>query len=308
MLDAVSDSPVEISVPGLVRLQQYSTSLNRKPGRILALQAGDYHSSFKGRGMEFSESRSYAAGDDIRNLDWRVMARTGEPYTKLFREERERPVFFWVDFRAPMFFATRGMYKSVLAARLASILAWGVSAHSDRVGGLIFSDKVHHELKPQRGKRGVLRMIRALVDQHTLPPVQPWQEDPSVINRALMRLRHVTKPGSLVFMLSDFRGMDESAYQQMMQISRRSEVMILFIYDPLENALPENGRYRMSDGVQERVLDTADRNLLQEYQRQFEHRLQSIQQLSGKCGIRLIETCTTSDLKSLARKIQLYKT
>ena len=308
MLDAVSDTPVQISVPGLVRLQQYSAGLNQKSNHILALQGGDYQSSFKGRGMEFSESRPYAAGDDIRNLDWRVMARTGKPHTKLYREERERPVFFWIDFRSPMFFATRGMYKSVLAAQVASTLAWSASAHSDRVGGLIFSDQVHHELKPQRGKLGVLRMIRALVNQHKLPQQQQWQEDPSIISKAFIRLRRVAKPGSLVFLLSDFRGMDETASLQLMQISRQSDMVILFIYDPLERELPENGRYRVSNGLQERVLDTADRKLLQQYHQKFEDRLQMMQQLAGKCGIQLIETCTTTDLKTLTRQIQLYKT
>ncbi|MDX1519405.1 MAG: DUF58 domain-containing protein [Gammaproteobacteria bacterium] len=307
MQDPVSDSPVGISVPGLVRLQQYSTRQVMKPGRIFALQGGDNRSSFKGRGMEFSESRAYTPGDDIRNLDWRVMARTGEPYTKLFREERERPVFFWVDFRAPMFFATRGVYKSVLAARLASVLAWSASAHSDRVGGLIFSDHVHHELKPQRGRRGVLRMIRALVGQHQPPPEVPWQQDPHTLNRALIRLRRVARPGSLVFLLSDFRGMDEAAQLQLSQIGRRSEVQVLFIYDPLERALPESGRYRVSDGRSDRVLDTSDQKLVQEYRVQFEQRLHSVKQLAGRYNLRFMEVETTADLKGLARQIQLSR-
>ncbi|MCG8379483.1 MAG: DUF58 domain-containing protein [Proteobacteria bacterium] len=308
MLDAAADSPVEITVPGLVRLQQYSTALNLKPGRILALQGGNYQSSFKGRGMEYSESRAYTAGDDVRNLDWRVMARTGEPHTKLFREERERPVFFWVDFRAPMFFATRGRYKSVLAAQLSSILAWSVSAHSDRVGGLIFSDQVHHELKPQRGRRGVLRLIRSLVDQHIVPPDQSWQEDPAVFNRALLRLRRVARPGSRVFLLSDFRGMDPATALQLLQISRQCEVVMVFLYDPLERELPESGRYRMSDGSMERVIDTAEREFLQKYHARFADRLQQLKEISSRGRIRLLQVSTTDDLKTLAMELPIYRT
>ncbi len=307
MLDAVTESPVEISVAGLVRLQQYSAGLSPQPARVHARQGGEYLSRIKGRGMEFSESRAYTPGDDIRNLDWRVMARTGEPYTKLFREERERPVFFWVDFRAPMFFATRGCYKSVLAARLASLLAWSASAHSDRVGGLIFSDTAHHEFKPQRGKRGVLRMIRALVDQFDQPEALPWRQDPVIVSRALSRLRRVAKPGSLVFLLSDFRCMDDAARQQLMQISRCSEVVMLFIHDPLEHGLPPVGRYRVSDGLHERVLDTTDRELLHAYQQQFETRLQAMQQLAGRCRARFFNLSTSVDMKQLAGQLRFYR-
>lgn len=305
MVDVDTDSAVEISVPGLVRLQSLAGGLHLKPARVRAAEGGDYLSARKGRGMEYSESRPYAVGDDIRNLDWRVMARSGKPHTKLFREERERPVLFWVDFRAAMFFATRGCYKSVLAARLASLLAWSVSAHSDRVGGLLFSDRVHHEFKPRRGKRGVLQMIRALVEQHRLQ--RQRTDDPLLLTRALLRLRRVVKPGSLVFLLSDFRGMDDSARAQLLQISRRAEVVILFIYDPLERDLPAGGRYRVSDGEHERILDTADQKLVQAYHRQFEQRLETTRQLAARCGARFIEAGTAAGLTSIAQQVQLYR-
>ena len=114
--------------------------------------------------MEYDESRLYQPGDDIRNIDWRVTARTGKPHTKLFREERERPVHVWVDLRAPMFFATRGKYKAVRAAELASLFAWTACQQGDRIGGIVFSDNSHHELKPQRGKSAVLRLIKFMVE------------------------------------------------------------------------------------------------------------------------------------------------
>lgn len=302
MSDPVEDSPVDISIPGLVRLQRYSSSLNLNSGRILAQQSGDNQSAFKGRGMEFSESRAYAAGDDVRNLDWRVMARTGEPYTKLFREERERPVFFWVDFRAPMFFATRGMYKSVLAAKLASILAWSASAHSDRVGGVIFSDQQHHELKPQRGKRGVLKLIRALVNQHEAPG-EEWRPDNSTLAKSLLRLRRVAKPGSLIFLLSDFRGMNEAAEQQLTHLGRHCEIVMLFISDPIEHDLPEQGYYRMSNGFSERQLDTSDQKLLHDYREHFSQRWETIQKLAGRNRARCIDCSTITELKDLSRFI-----
>ncbi len=305
MLDTVTDSPVQISVAGLVRLQQYSHGLILRSRQIRALQSGDNSSAFKGRGMEFSESRAYAAGDDIRNLDWRVMARTGEPYTKLFREERERPVFFCVDFRAPMFFATRGLYKSVLAARLAGVLAWAASAHSDRVGGLIFSDSQHHEFKPHRGKRGVLRLLRALVDQHERP-TERWQADATAMSKALLRLRRVARPGSLIFILSDFRGFDPAAEEQLLQVCRHCEVVSVFVVDSIEMALPEKGRFRISDGYDEQLLDVSDQVFTEKIRQQYEQRWQAVKRSCGKAGARLIQASTDADLKTLARTVMHF--
>ncbi len=144
-----SHDPVRVSTASLIRLIGPASTLSLKVRFIRAQQSGAYLSAFKGRGMEFEEARPYQPGDDIRNLDWRVTARTGKPHTKLFREERERPILLWVDYRNTMFFATKGVYKSVIAARAAALLAWSAHHHGDRVGGIIFSEQIHHELKPR---------------------------------------------------------------------------------------------------------------------------------------------------------------
>ena len=114
--------PVHVSIPSLLKLRQAATGLDLRSRFIRARQGGSYMSAFKGMGMEFDEVRPYQPGDEVRHLDWRVTARTGRPHTKLFREERERPILLWVDYRANMFFATRGVFKSVLAARAAALL------------------------------------------------------------------------------------------------------------------------------------------------------------------------------------------
>jgi uncharacterized protein (DUF58 family) len=131
---------------------------------IRAPQSGQYLSTLRGRGMEYDESRPYQPGDDIRQLDWRVTARTGKPHTKLFREERERPVFICVDYRRAMFFATKGVFKAVQAARLAALLAWRAQQQGDRVGGLVFADAIHHELPPRRNRTATLQWLKLLAD------------------------------------------------------------------------------------------------------------------------------------------------
>jgi uncharacterized protein (DUF58 family) len=130
--------------------------------KILSSVTGGYGSRFRGRGLEFQEVRAYQAGDDIRNMDWRVTARTGKPHTKIFEEEREKPVFLVVDNSASMHFGSRVTFKSVVAAKAAAILAWSAAANHDRVGGIVYSDSSFNELRPQGGSRGVLRLLKQI--------------------------------------------------------------------------------------------------------------------------------------------------
>lgn len=248
--------------------------------------------------MEFDEARVYQPGDDIRNIDWRVTARRGKAHTKLFREERERPVVLWVDFRPAMFFATRGRYKSVTAAEAASLLAWSANRHGDRVGALVFSEEVHHETKPQRGKAGVLNVIHRLVEhpawEHAMTPAPTHK----TLQHPIARLARVVRPGSLVFLISDFRGMNRPASMQLIRIARHSEVIMLLVYDPLEQRLPPPGRYRISDGRRERILDTRDRRFADDYARRFETRVTQLQELARRYRMFVLLCPTNGDLLS----------
>ena len=153
---------IHVSLHGLILLSQYAGGLKLRRSGIQAAKGGNYLSSFKGRGMEFDETRLYTPGDDARNVDWRVTARTGKVHTKLFREERERPVFLSVDARNAMFFATRGVYKFVQSARLAALTAWAAQRHGDRIGGQVFTETGGFELKPEHGRKAVLHLLQKL--------------------------------------------------------------------------------------------------------------------------------------------------
>jgi len=298
-----SESPVRVSSSGLISLHHQAESLSLKVVKIRSEQGGHYLSPFKGRGMEFDEVRPYQPGDDVRALDWRVTARTGKPHTKLFREERERSVLLWVDYRAPMFFATRGCFKSVLAARAAALLAWSAMQHSDRLGGLIFSEAAHEELRPQQGKRAVLHFIRSLVAH------KAWEREAEAHkNReeaalhALIRLRRVARPGSLVFLISDFRNLGGLAESHLAKLARHSDVVLFFITDAIEQRLPAAGLYRLSDGNRELTLDTGDLNRRKAYEARFQQRKAEITALCRRYHMHLI-SCTTSDdlLKTLQK-------
>lgn len=287
--------PVRISVPALVRLSSAGAALQLGGGRVLARQGGDYLSPFKGRGMEFSESRPYQPGDDVRNIDWRVTARTGRAHTKLFREERERPVFLGVDFRPSMFFATRGRFKSVAAAQLAGLIGWSAAHRGDRIGGVIFSDAGHHEVRPQRGRPGVLRFIRELAVHAAWDTGGRGDDVADAGLRALLRLRRLVRPGSMVFLLSDFHWFDARAARQLGRLARHNDVVLLPVSDPVERALPPPGLYPVSDGTAEQVLDTFDRELVENHARRHEERVAALAQLARQQGLRLVPCGTEQE-------------
>lgn len=268
-LQAQTD-PVRVSSQYLIALAHAGESLPLKAMRARAAQSGMVLSAFKGRGMEFDETRPYQPGDDIRTLDWKVTARTGRAHTKLFREERERPVLLWLDLRRAMFFATRGCFKSVVASHAAALLGWSASAHGDRLGGLIFSESVHRELKPQRGKTGVLRYIQTLCKhpawQHT-----HHAEEKISLSKPMLRLMNVAYPGSLIFLLSDFRGFDDRTAQHLGQIGRHNDVVMIHINDPIETELPPPGQYRFSDDQRTHTLSTEDAAIREQYRARFQH-------------------------------------
>lgn len=297
-----ADDIVRVKQSTLIELYRAAEKLPLKARGIRAQFSGNYLSAFKGRGMEFDEVRPYEPGDDIRSIDWRVTARTGKPHTKMFREERERPVLLWVDYRKPMFFGTQNSFKSVLAAKTAALLAWSAAQHGDRLGGLIFSEQVHQELRPQRGKAGTLHFIKKLAEHPAWDEHQQTQTDETSGLQALNRLRRVARPGSLIFLISDFRHLDEKAQSSLAQISRHNDVVLLFINDPLEAQLPPAGFYRLSDGNNEIGLNTRNTKVRDDYQSRFQQHEKYLRDLSNKLGMYFLNISTHKPLVSHLQK------
>ena len=273
-----TDGITSISTRSLIALREQAKQLPLHSSRIHARQGGAYLSSFKGRGMEFEESRMYMPGDDIRNMDWRVTARTGNAHTKVFREERERPVLLWLDLNASMMFATRGAFKAVVASKLAALLAWSTVNHNDRLGALIFAGDQHSEIRPRRGKNVALQILGAIARHPAWQPQNQHAEKRDML-AALSRLRQVTRPGSLVFMLSDFRDMSRQAEVHLANTARHSDVVLIHVSDPIEDQLPPRGQYLVSDGKRVIQLNTADRHYREQYHRRFHAHRQHLQQL-----------------------------
>lgn len=291
-----ADESVRVSLAGLIRLAQAAGGLKPRHADIRALHGGNYLSRFKGRGMEFHETRLYVPGDDARNIDWRVTARTGKTYTKLFREERERPVFLSVDARATMHFATRGVFKFVQAARLAALMSWSAQAHGDRVGGQIFRERDGIELKPEHGRRAVLRFLQ------TLAETRPDAEGPvdSGLDRALSLLVRHARPGSLVLIFSDFRGLTEAGEFSLMRLRRHCEVGLAFLSDPFECSPPSAGHYRFAFAGREVSLDASPQAAAQ-LQARFQARRLRVFELARRGGMRFVPCATTDDPLTVLR-------
>ncbi|MFN3164136.1 MAG: DUF58 domain-containing protein, partial [Pseudohongiellaceae bacterium] len=221
-------------------------------------------------------------------------ARTGEAHTKLFREERERPVILAVDQRPTMFFGSSHCFKSVLAAQLASLLCWAALDGGDRVGGLVFNGLHHRELRPRRSRRTVLALLSEIESfNQALPLADPIGEDSFAA--MLANLRRIAKPGSNVYLVSDFSGAtNEDARKHLFQLAQHTQVTALACGDPLEERLPRAGRYAVTDGELRSELNTADQRLREHHAATMKRQRQVLRNDLLRLGIPLLRASTDS--------------
>ena len=231
-------------------------------------------------------------------MDWRVTARSGKPHTKIFQEERERPVILFVDLGPSMFFGSVNSLKSVVASKVATIIAWSVAAKGDRIGALIVNE-THKELSPKMGKRGVLQLIRELVIHSNPKTGLKAQPNPESLNQELKRLRHIAKPGSLVFLISDFYGVNEETQKYLQRLSQHIDIQAIQIIDPLEISPPQSGQYSITDGSntkQSGVLNTQSKKGRDSYQRFCSQHHRQIHDMMRRYNIPLMQISTADDI------------
>ena len=261
---------------------------------------GSHRSRFRGRGMDYQESRLYQAGDDIRNMDWRVTARAGKPHTKLYQEERELPVVLLIDLNLSMFFGSTQSLKSVTAVKVSSLIAWAAASRGDRIGALLITEgdenKTHLELSPKMGKRGVLQLIRELVIHSNPQKALQSTGKHSSLNDQLKRLRHLARPGTLVFLISDFYNIDDETSQHIQRLSRHNDIQAIQIVDPLEMTVPPPDRYNVTDGKQTGVLDTRSKKGREHYQSFFNQHHKKVEELMNSHNIPLLKISTADDV------------
>ncbi|MDE2261043.1 MAG: DUF58 domain-containing protein [Gammaproteobacteria bacterium] len=247
---------------------------------------GAHTSVQRGRGLEFQEVRPYVPGDDPRNIDWRVTARRGRPHTKLFREEREQPVWLLVDLQPGLFFGSRRQLKSALVVRTAALLAWVASLGGDRVGAVIAHGPAQIRILPPRGREtGVLPLLDALLQSQ---PKAPGQPSPLALEEALRALLPLVRPGSQILAVSDFAGLREEADSLWTALAAHTDLRLFWVTDPLEEAGLPNGRFRAGLPGRLRILEGARvRERWQQAWREREARIASLSQGSAAPIVRL---------------------
>ncbi|MCB1738363.1 MAG: DUF58 domain-containing protein [Gammaproteobacteria bacterium] len=294
-------NPIRPEIPDLLALRPQAGGIRLHARRIGAPMSGGHVSTFRGRGMEFAEVRGYQPGDDSRDVDWRATARRGKPYTKLYREERERPVLLWVDLRAAQFFATKGCYKAVMASRLATLAAWAAHAQGDRIGGLVFCEREHREIKPRRGKAAMLHFINQLVTHPAWDRgyTTAIEEADRALTAALERLLRVALPGSLIVLASDFHGLRPEHEALLAQIGRHCDLVFLVTHDPIELE-PPAGRFWFDLGHgHERALDTGNDTVRTRWKARFAAHFEQIENLGRRRKARVLRCATNADPAAL---------
>jgi len=233
-----------------------SLSAKRQSGSALA---GEWRTHQRGRGIDFDQVRAYQAGDDIRSIDWRVTARRQAPHTKVYREERERPVLLAADLRSPMFFGSQHCFKAVLASALIATLGWIALAGRDRVGGLVFGDHEHRDIRPRRSRHSVLELLQQLhAFSHRLSTPCPT-DPPAPLSALLDKLLHTSRPGTGLYIASDFHDLDHTGEQRLHQLARHSDLTLFLISDPLEYGLPDSDELWIGNGRQRAAVSDLHR-------------------------------------------------
>lgn len=285
---------VNLGIKELIHYQGKTALLNLSPRKtVQAKLAGAYLAKTKGRGMEFDEARHYQAGDDIRAIDWRVTARTGKTHTKLYREEKERPVFVLTDLSSSMQFGTQFLFKSVQAAHLSALIAWSARKRGDRIGGLVFNQHQHLECKPFTRQKAVLSLLNSMikVQQGAQTEAQTANQEQVTLGNACARLRRLAHPGSLIFILSDFSQLDELAKQHIAQLSKHCEVIAYPISDPFEHQLPQvkmSQRVTLSDGHNRQQIVLGEKATELQYSNQHQAHFDKIENTLKQCKAQVI--------------------
>ncbi len=250
--------------------------------------AGEYHSAFKGQGIVFSEVREYQPGDDIRTIDWKVTARFNHPYIKIFQEERELTMMLLVDVSGSEAFGSKQWFKREMITEIGAVLAFSAMQNNDKVGVILFSDKIEKFIPPQKGKMHVLRIIRELLD------FEP-QSSGTNISEALKYFSNVIRKRSTVFLISDF--IDQGYENNMKSVRNKHDLIAMQIHDPREEELPPVGLIRIKDAEtgRERWVDTSRKKVRTHYKAQWLKRRDELSQFLKKAGIDFIQLRTDHD-------------
>jgi len=292
---------VYATLQDLIKMQLEAKGFSFLPKyAVQSILSGKHRSKLRGRGLDFDEVRQYILGDDIRNIDWKVTARTGVTHTKEFTEERERPVFFIVDQSQSMFFGSELYFKSVITAHLTALGCWRTLDVGDRVGGIVFSDTEDRYIKPQRNRKTVQQFLSQVAAfNEALELKEQKTEEVHPLRRVLSKANQLVSHDYLVVVITDLYKIDDHSVKEIIQLKRNNDVILIAVTDPMEyqfnadNAVVSDGYYRLK--IKEKS------KLIRDYNNRIEELTTTIQTKLKKYGIPFLSMNTTEKASSQLR-------
>lgn len=288
---------VYVSLDHLVRLRYEARGFSLLPRQpVTSLLAGGHASKLRGRGLDFDEIRKYLPGDDPRTIDWKVTARTRTPHSRVYTEERERPVLLLIDQRIGMFFGSVKQMKSVVAAEAAALATWRTIAVKDRIGAIVFNDAEMVEIRPKRARSHAMHLMSTVVDfNRKLRAVADAPPNPGMLNAVLQRAARVATHDFLVVLISDAAGADSISKQHVTNLARHNDFLVAFVFDPLEKDLPAAGTLVVSDGAKQLAIDSRSSSVRTAFRREFDERSATVRSFLQSREVPVLPLSTERD-------------
>lgn len=266
-----------------------------KKQKVRSILGGKHASKLRGRGLDFEEVRNYVAGDDIRNIDWKVTARTQKTHTKVFTEEKEKPALIVVDQSKSMFFGSQRRMKSVVAAELAALAAFRILKEGDRVGGVVIADNGIDIVFPKRDRKNILRFLEKIVIRNqelaTSPPIKIEES----LKEVFAKIRNIVTHDFLIIIISDFQRYSPEVVKNIIQLSQHNDVILSKVYDPMEREIPATTLIA-GDGEKQLVIDGKNKEIKQKFERGFDDDFSKFSSQMKKHRIPIITVDTVTNV------------
>ena len=289
---------LSVSLDELVEQKKYLPYIKKHSNNVTSDMAGDIRSAFKGRGMEFEEVRTYGFGDDVRDIDWRVTARKDDVYTKVFSEEKDREVYVVLDLSPYMLFGTKKELKSVSASKIASLLGWQSMANKDRFGLIIYDGVDTKVFKPQSNQKNLMAILKTISETSikVLEKAKDKIQPEANISDPLQYLQYSVKNKAIIFVVSDFNNVSETALKTLIYLTKKCRVYCINVYDYIEEISPESGEYKVEYNGEKLVFNSSSKEFKRIYAQYFQKKRKDMDSFCKRFGCHYVNIRTDKPL------------
>lgn len=295
---------VFVSLQDLLKMEHYARnfSFQAKKQKVRSILGGKHASKLRGRGLDFEEVRAYVAGDDIRNIDWKVTARTQKTHSKVFSEEKEKPALIVVDQSKSMFFGSQQKTKSVVAAEIAALAAFRILKEGDRVGGVVFADEGIDIIYPKRDRKNILRFLDKIVERNRQLELSAPVVFEEALKDTLAKIRNMVTHDFLVLIISDFQRYSPQVVKFISQTAQHNDVVLVKVYDPMEKEVPKT-KLVAGNGEKQIFIDGESKKIRQNFSEGFEKDFTGFEGQMKKHRIPLLLIDTVRDVNEQLKEI-----